>query len=195
MRTSREQTAASHERILATSSRLFREKGIGNVGVSDLMKESGMTHGGFYRHFTSKDALVAQSCEQALAETRCSLQAKADLCSDESALEVLVKAYLSQLHRDSPGQGCAIAAIGMEAVRQGEAPAAAIDQGIELLLQLIEAQLRRSGVQQPIPMAHGVLASMVGAVMLARALRSPDSSNAMLRHARSFILKAAVPAT
>lgn len=189
MRNSREKAAATRDRIVDTASRLYREHGINGIGVSDLMSEAGLTHGGLYKHFESKDALVAEACSSALTQLRTGLARKVAGARDEDALAVLVNAYLTPAHRDHPGHGCAIVALGSEASRSDGPGKTALAEGVTLLLALISEQLARSGVKDPERTAHGALAALVGGLLLARAVEDPARSKAILRDTRDFILR------
>jgi len=190
MRTTREQTAQTRVRIIETAARLYREHGINGIGVADLMKEAGLTHGGFYKHFESKEALIAEACTTALETTRMELARKAELASNEEAIASLVHAYLSRAHSDHPGQGCAIAALGAEAARGEAASKEVMAQGVDELLALINKQLRRSGAKDDAGTAHGVLSSLIGGLLLSRLMDSPAKSKTVLRDTSDFVLKA-----
>src|SRR2546428_10500465 len=109
MRVSRAEAEQNRERIIEVAGRLFRERGFDGIGVADLMKAAGLTHGGFYRHFASKEDLMAQACARALEG---SLDAMRQVTAHDSghALSAVASAYLSPEHRDGPGEGCALAA-------------------------------------------------------------------------------------
>jgi len=109
MKVSKEQMAENRERILDAAAARFRERGFDGIGVADLMKDAGLTHGGFYGHFASKEDLMAQAAARALANAGAGWQALADAAPDE-ALGRIVRSYLSAAHRDHPERGCAIAA-------------------------------------------------------------------------------------
>src|ERR1700740_2198683 len=113
MKVSREQVALNRERIVETAARLFREKGYDGIGVADLMKGAGLTHGGFYGHFASKEDLLAQACAQAMEPAVGRWQAAAQEHPD-TALEKIVHSYLSARHRDHPGRGCSVTALGAD---------------------------------------------------------------------------------
>lgn len=191
MRNSREQTAQTRERIVETAARLYREHGINGIGVADLMKEAGLTHGGFYKHFESKEALIAEACSIALETTRTELLRKTELVSDEEAITTLVHTYLSRAHSEHPGQGCAIAALGAEAARGEAASKEVMAQGVDQLLVIIGKQLQRSGAKDDTATAHGVLSSLIGGLLLSRMMGNPAKSKAVLRDTRDFVLKAA----
>src|SRR5438270_11833799 len=111
MKVSREQAARTRERIIETAARRFRERGYEGIGVADLMKEAGLTHGGFYGHFASKEELIAEASARALTESLARLSDIAERAHDDP-LSAMADAYLSSGHRDDPGDGCLLAALG-----------------------------------------------------------------------------------
>src|SRR5437870_9078504 len=113
MKVSREQAAQNRERILHAAAQLFRERGFEGVGVADLMKEAGLTHGGFYGHFSSKEDLMAQACARASARSR-SLWSKLAERSPQDPLSEIAGVYLTSRHRDNPGEGCLMAALATD---------------------------------------------------------------------------------
>jgi TetR/AcrR family transcriptional regulator, transcriptional repressor for nem operon len=170
MRKSREAAAESRRNIVETAAKLLRERGLG-VGLADIMAAAGLTHGGFYRHFASKEALVAEVLQQALDEKAESLVAR-DGISAREALKAYVALYLSSAHVDNPGKGCPIAALGAEAARSDEA-ARALAAGAEKLAANFAADLNGGSAGDPMEArrrAVAMLASMVGAVVVARAV-------------------------
>jgi TetR/AcrR family transcriptional repressor of nem operon len=170
MRKSREAAAESRRNIVETAAKLLRERGLG-VGLADIMAAAGLTHGGFYRHFASKEALVAEVLQLALDEKAESLVARDGLSARE-ALKAYVALYLSGLHVDNPGKGCPIAALGAEAARSDET-ARALAAGAEKLAANFAADLNGGTADDPIEArrrAVAMLASMVGAVVVARAV-------------------------
>lgn len=170
MRKTREAAAESRRNIVETAAKLLRERGLG-VGLADIMAAAGLTHGGFYRHFASKEALVAEVLQMALDERAESLVARDDLSARE-ALKAYVALYLSELHVDNPGKGCPIAALGAEAARSDES-AKALAAGAEKLAANFAADLSgdfESDPAQARRRALAMLASMVGAVVVARAV-------------------------
>src|SRR4030095_2840074 len=111
MRVSREQAAENRERIVQVAAKLFRERGFDGIGVADLMKAAGLTHGGFYGNFSSKDDLVAEATDRALKELSEYWTGEIEK-APESAFATIVDRYLSEGHRDAPGRGCLVAALG-----------------------------------------------------------------------------------
>src|SRR4029453_1501170 len=120
MKVTREQAAENREPILDAAAQLFRERGFDGIGVADLMKEAGLTHGGFYGHFSSKEDLIAEASARALTRSLADWSKVADRGSgDPRAAGAPV--YLSSRHRDNPGAGCLLAALGPDVSRQGRA--------------------------------------------------------------------------
>jgi TetR/AcrR family transcriptional repressor of nem operon len=141
MRLSREAKAQHHEEITSASAKMLRERGIDRTSVADLMQAVGLTHGGFYRHFRSKDELVASSAAKAFAEVVERFEARTKKRGPKAALTDYVLEYLSHAHRDDPTIGCMISACGAEASRQGEVVREAFTVGISKLLDLAEEGL------------------------------------------------------
>src|SRR5713101_1759329 len=118
MKVTREQAAANREKIVAVASTLFRKHGFDGIGVADIMKTAGLTHGGFYGHFESKDDLAAEACARAL---RLEWWKSAAESSKADGLEAIVTRYLSPQHRSDRSHGCLFAAVGSDIVRQPRA--------------------------------------------------------------------------
>lgn len=188
MKKSREETLQTRQRIIAVASRDFREKGISGVGVADLMQSAGLTHGGFYKHFSSKDALAAEACDAALKDTLSELVQSTSQVDDHHAIQALVTAYLSRAHSLHPEHGCAIAALGSEVIRSDGIVKNTMAMGVENLLSLIRTQLSRQGVSDVDAKAHGVLASLVGGLLLSRAVPTASQSKAILSDTKQFVL-------
>jgi TetR/AcrR family transcriptional repressor of nem operon len=182
MKVTREKAAENRERIIRTAARLFREKGFDGVGVADLMKSAGLTHGGFYGHFVSKSELAATACDSALARSRKRWAAIAEADGGE-ALEKMVRSYLSEAHRDKPGSGCALAALGPDAARQDAAIKRSLTDGLKGLVEILEKVLDGSSEAARHDAALAVMAEMVGAVMLSRMVDDEDMSKAILEAA------------
>lgn len=177
MKVTREQMRANRQRILSEAGRLFRERGFENVGVAEVMRAAGMTHGGFYGHFASKDDLVTQ--------TLAHLFTPRDAGSDP-AIKDFVGAYLSPKHRDSPATGCPTAALSVDAARQGEAARRSLSAGINAQIARTAASLGDASDDRDRLAATGIWAAMVGALVLARAADAP-LSNRILDDAKAWI--------
>ncbi|MEA2429510.1 MAG: TetR/AcrR family transcriptional regulator, transcriptional repressor for nem operon [Thermoleophilaceae bacterium] len=175
MGSSQADKAANHDRIVRTASALIRRDGIDGASVAELMAEAGLTHGGFYRHFDSRDELVAEAVESALAHGSNRTNAAAETGGSD-ALAAIIDGYLSRLHRDKPETGCAVAALPTDIVRSNtrarEAYSAQVRRYIDLL-----AGLTSDGDRDE---AQLVLAALIGGLLLARAVDDRALSDEIL---------------
>jgi TetR/AcrR family transcriptional regulator, transcriptional repressor for nem operon len=177
MRYPPEETAAKHERILNEASRLFRERGFDGVGVAEIMKTADLTHGAFYAHFPSKDALVAEAGVAALGEIE---RRVARAAETDSPLEAFVGRYLSEDHRDRPGNGCALAAFGSDMVRQPEAVREAFTEEFERLVDTLANGLDWPDDADPRKSALQLISTLVGTMILSRAVTNRQLSREIL---------------
>lgn len=184
MKVSREQAAENRERVLQTAARLFREKGVDGVGVAELMQAAGLTHGAFYGQFSSKEELVAEACRWALGKTESyweRLQAR-----EADPLAAIIDAYLSPAHRDDPGRGCALTTLGVEAPRRDPGVRRAVSDGLVNLLARLEGLLpRRLQAARRRRRALALMASLVGGLVLARAVEDETLSAEILAAVRA----------
>ena len=173
--------AESHERIVKIAAEKFREAGIDGIGVADLMKEAGLTHGGFYRHFESRDALVAEAVESALAQGARRLGRVVEKSGErgEEAFAALVDAYLNKQHVDRRRTGCALVALANDVVRSGSRTRAAYTRQVESYFGMFADLLRPLGPEAR-RRAITVLSALVGALALARAVDDEDLSREVL---------------
>src|SRR5258708_23702873 len=179
MKVTRQQAEKNRERVLEVAGRLFREKGFDGVGVADLMKSAGLTHGGFYANFNSKEDLMAESCERSLAKLNEDWNKAADRKNGD-LLRAVVAAYLSTSHRDDPGNGCLIAALGSDVARKSPAVRHSVTEGVRPFLELLtRATPGRTRVASR-RRALVIYASLVGAMALARAVDDPALSKGIL---------------
>ena len=183
----------TRERILRAAARAIRKHGYEGVGVADVMKEAGLTHGGFYAHFASRDALLAAAVGQAGAESTENLNRAIAAAKPGEELMALVDTYLDERHVTAAehGLGCAIAAAGSEVPRQQAEVRRAAARRIKDLIGFVERQFPEWGKSAAHEKALGVVASMVGALMLARAVDDPQLSKAIRKSARELIRGAA----
>src|SRR3954451_713183 len=183
----------TRERILRAAARAIRKHGYEGVGVADVMKEAGLTHGGFYAHFESRDALVAAAVEQAGAESNERLSRAVASAKPGEELFALVDAYLSDRHVVAPedGRGCTIAAAGSEVPRQQPQVRRAAGRRIKELIGLLERQFPDWGKSAAHEKAMALTATMVGALLLARAADDPQLSRSIRKAARELIRGAA----
>jgi TetR/AcrR family transcriptional regulator, transcriptional repressor for nem operon len=190
MRVSRQKAAENRERIIEAAGALFREKGFDRVGVADIMKAADLTHGGFYGHFESKDDLTAQASERAMARAATNWgKIVADAPSNPYA--ALLKHYLSQRHRDDPGQGCAFAALSGDAARCGKPVRTAFAEGLERLIDIVAKTVPSRSKAVRRRRAVAAVAELVGALILSRAVEDLSLSDEILDSARHELLDAA----
>jgi TetR/AcrR family transcriptional regulator, transcriptional repressor for nem operon len=192
MKVSRVQAAENRERIIASAARLFREKGFDGVGVADIMADAGLTHGGFYGHFASKDDLIAQACTHAMGESEARWTRHNERESGQT-LKDIVGRYVSARHRDDPGHGCTWAALGGELARQDGRTRATATEGLRMQLDLLEPSVRGRTAAERRRKALATYAEMVGAVMLARAVNDAALSAEILEAAVADIAEGAPP--
>jgi TetR/AcrR family transcriptional repressor of nem operon len=189
MKVSRAEAAQNRERIIETAAKLFRERGFDGIGVAELMKSAGLTHGGFYGNFASKEDLMAQACARALEGSLDSMRALVEH-DGGNPLSVAASAYLNPEHRDRPGEGCVMAALGAEAARHGSPVRAAFTQGVrpmvDMLTRLAPGKSKRAKREK----ALAIYASMVGALVLARAVDDAELSEEILQSALASIIRA-----
>src|SRR3954453_13643525 len=134
MKVSREQAAENRARVVEVAGRLFREKGFEGIAVAEIMKGAGLTHGGFYHQFGSKNELAAEACAQVLSEQAAGWR---KLAAGDGPLGTLVNSYLSARHRDGAGRGCAIACLAAEAVRQPATVRATFTRGLRDFIEVL----------------------------------------------------------
>jgi TetR/AcrR family transcriptional repressor of nem operon len=179
MRVSKEQAAKNRERILEATSRLIRERGISGVGVDALAEAAGMTHGSLYSQFGSKERLVEEAVAYAIA-------AKGQEVPEVFALTDYVSEYLSAAHRDEPGSGCPFAALCCEMPRQSAGVRERFTSGVRDAIALLSGRMEsRLKPRQREEKAMATVASLVGALVLARAVNDPKLSDDILRATRS----------
>jgi len=167
VKVSREQAAANRERVIDVASRLFREKGFDGVSVADVMKAAGLTHGGFYGQFDSKNHLAAEACNRAAAGAARKWTAVADEAGAE-AFDALVRLYLAPERVAAPGTGCVFAALGPEAARQDKSVRRVLDKGLEVLLGVLMRAIPGRSAPERRKRAIAAMSEMVGAMVLAR---------------------------
>lgn len=187
MRVSKAQADANRARIVETAGRLFREKGYDGIGVADLMKEAGLTHGGFYGHFASKEDLAAAATAQGFAEMRAYME-KMIAQDPAAAFERIVRNYLSDAHRATPGRGCVAAALGPEAGRHSAPVQAAMTEGVTLLLALLARIAPGATDAAREAKALSALTEMLGALVLARSVGEGAFADTILKSAEARIL-------
>ena len=169
MKVSREQAALNRERIVEVAARLFREKGYDGIGVADLMKNAGLTHGGFYGHFASKEDLMIEACQHALNTSLQGWQARVEQ-DPQQALPAIIDNYLTPKHRDQPGGGCPAAAMGVDVARMSPGARPVFTQATQQQFALLASLLPEGTPEQRRQQAIATFAAMVGAIVLARSV-------------------------
>ncbi len=178
---------ASHERILEAAARAIRRSGYDGAGVADIMKEAGLTHGGFYAHFDSRDAMLAEAADRAGAESVAAQERLAASAPPEDALRTLVEAYLAREQVERAETGCPIAALGSEMPRQAPEVRRAATRRIKEFIDLVGRHSPNWGQPGGHEHALATTATMVGALVLARAVDDPILSDSMLEAARQSL--------
>lgn len=190
MRVSREKAQRNRVTIVNVAAEMFREKGFNGVGIADIMKNAGLTHGGFYGQFQSKEQLEAEASEAAMTATRQNWRAA---LADESGepLRALADFYLTENHRDHPKSGCLFAALAADTARSGPQVKKALSEGLSDHLELIEQSLIREGEAPKVARqkALAALSMLVGALSLSRAVNNQALSKEILDAARALIFK------
>ncbi len=188
MRRSREDAAATRERIVETASHEFRVNGIAESGLADVMKTAGLTHGGFYKHFESKTQLISEAIALAFDQILDELEAAIDGKAPKAALATLVQQYLSPGLRDHVEGSCPLSAIGTELRRSDPKTRETVLKGMQRLISLIASQLTDLSPLQAKARAHGIAAAMVGGIVLSRLAHNKTLAGSILRDTRDFIL-------
>jgi len=170
----------THERIVETAARAIRRSGYNGTSVADIMKEAGLTHGGFYAHFASREAMLAEAADRAGAESVALSARIAATAKPEQALQALIHAYLSKEHVKSVEMGCPIAALGSEMPRQAPEVRRAATRRIKEMIDVVARQLPDWGQPAAHERALATVATSVGALLLARAVDDPKLSDALL---------------
>ncbi|MET9128218.1 MULTISPECIES: TetR/AcrR family transcriptional regulator, partial [unclassified Streptomyces] len=174
---SQAEKAATRARVLQLASRKIRTEGVTRPGVAELMNEAGLTHGGFYKHFASRDDLITQAAAAALAEGTAKMQRSARK-NEQDPRAGLIDAYLAKRHRDTPDTGCALVSLGAAAGRDDSQFKDAYEKQVRTYLELIEGLDDSEDARAE---AMVTLSALVGAVLMARAVADQDFSNELLQ--------------
>ncbi len=187
MRVSREQAAENRRRIVEAAARLFRERGFERVGIAEIMQAAGLTHGGFYGHFRSKEALAREACRTAIDRATESWRTRA-AGRPEAPLAALAAAYLTTRHRDATGPGCIHAALAADVARLDDPE---LRHAFTAGLAGLAGVLAEAGTEADDPArqagALARLSTMIGALVLARTVDDPALSDRILAAARAAV--------
>jgi TetR/AcrR family transcriptional repressor of nem operon len=184
MRKSREEAAQTRKRIVTAAAREFRKNGIVATGLNDLMKAAGLTHGGFYKHFESKDQLVTEACAEAVEKII------EFLTNAAAGGTPAAEAYLSTSHRDNPSAGCPLSAIGSELGRNDEKTRAVATEGFLKLVDIMAGQFGKAKRADARRKALVAVSTMIGALTMSRMVTDPELSAEILREAKKSLSKA-----
>src|SRR5438876_2334733 len=187
MRVNRVQAAENRETVINVASRLFREHGFDGIGLKDLMKGAGLTQGAFYKQFASKDDLAAQASRRAMASAFNRLSAAAAANPDDP-LGAVIALYLSTEHREERMDGCPVAALGSDAARQGADVKASFEAGIREYLEMLGHWTGEPDGEDSTDKAMAILSTMVGALVLSRAVNNKRLSKRFLQPAAKDVL-------
>ena len=192
MRVSKQKAAHNREEILTSAARHFREAGIGATGVDSIAEDAGLTHGGLYSQFGSKQAIVAEAVRFALAKSKRAWQRAAQGKPGKKALSDIVTYYLSRAHRDSAGRGCLIAALSCDIAREPATVRRAFTSGLRDALELLAGLMPDETPARRDEEAMAAFACMVGAVILARAVNDEALSRRILKSAARRVERDAI---
>ena len=187
MKRSKLEAAETRRRIVKTAATEFRREGINATGLNDVMTAAGLTHGGFYRHFASKDQLIAEACAAALDSLPDPNEGPACPALRQDGLDAILAEYLSADHRDNPSEGCVFAGLGSELARSDEGTRAAATEGVLKLVAIFAHHYRRTNAETAKARALVAVSAMIGAVTLSRIVTDPKLSAAILRNTRKHL--------
>jgi TetR/AcrR family transcriptional regulator, transcriptional repressor for nem operon len=184
MRYPARETAEKHEQILNAAARLFRERGFAGAGVAEIMKAAGLTHGAFYAHFPSKGELAAEALARAFAQSEDRIYASAAAAT--SPKQAFLDSYLSSAHRNRPGEGCAIAALGPEIARD-PAVRGPFTAEVKRMIARMAERFESEDEEESRRDAIHLLAAAVGAMIMARAVDDPVLSEEIISSVRESL--------
>jgi len=179
---------ASHERIVSVAARAIRRSGYDGTGVADIMKEAGLTHGAFYAHFASREAMLAEAATRACAESAAVVAGVAAGSPPEQAMAAMMRTYLSPEHREQVEMGCPLAALGSETPRQAPEVRRATTRHIKEMVDFVARQSPDWGQPAAHERALATVATMVGTLLLARVVDEPALADSFCEAALNQLL-------
>jgi len=191
MRVSKEKAAQNREQILTAAARLFREQGIGATGVDSITDDAGLTHGAVYSQFGSKEAIAAEAVRLALTRSKHLWDRMAERRGKKKVFPAIVARYLSAAHRDHAGQGCVIAAIGSEIARQPRSVRDSFTHEFKHSLEYLADLMRENDSARSTEDAIAAFVSMVGALIIARAVNDETLSDLILKSTAKRVVQRA----
>jgi TetR/AcrR family transcriptional repressor of nem operon len=190
MRRSKQEKQRTHTRIVEAAARQFRAAGIQGTGIDELMRQAGLTHGGFYTHFRQKEALVVEACAAGFAQTQQRLTHAVQTAPATGPIPAIVNGYLCTGHRDHPEEGCVLPTLAAEIARSSPEVRAAFTQIYRRFLEYLDTCLPVTAQTHPTDEALVLLAGLVGTMLLARAIDDAELSERLLRVNREFYAQA-----
>ncbi len=187
MKISKEQAQKNRQQIIDVASQLFRERGFDGIGVADLMRAAGFTHGGFYGHFESKEALMVAACQHAFDEA--ASRWKKQSGASPLPLKSIATKYCSKQHRDNPGKGCPVAALAVPVASQNEEVRSAFTDNFKLSIEFLVSAMEASDEGEARRRAIAAWSLLVGSVILSRAVNEPKLSDQILTVGADFANK------
>ena len=188
MRYSKEHKQETHARIVKKASVRLREKGAHGIGVADLMKEAGLTHGGFYAHFDSREALVIEAFAYAMDRSTERWRKIAEETPADKRLSTIVENYLTPVHRDDPGHGCAVPTLGAEIARESPKTRKAFTAKLEQMIDMMADQILDVPRKAARKQAMAALATMMGTLVLSRIAGNGEFSDEILSAGREAVV-------
>ncbi|MEJ0025908.1 MAG: TetR/AcrR family transcriptional regulator [Rhizomicrobium sp.] len=177
----------THKALLKAAAVELREKGPDRLSVAGVMKSAGLTHGGFYAHFKSKDALVNETLADVFARSRHRVERLLEGLPPKHALATYIDFYVGERHRDDPANGCPVTALNSDMPRQSKRIRAAFEAGLKSLVDMLARRMTAAGVADAEQLAPSILSAMAGAVALSRSISDRSLSDEMLASTRSGI--------
>jgi TetR/AcrR family transcriptional repressor of nem operon len=187
MRYDAEHKQKTRAKVLEVAAKAIRQDGPDRVGVASVMAEAGLTHGGFYAHFKSKDELIAAAIGQMFDESRAKLEREMEGHAPAEGLAAYIDFYLSTKHRDARGAGCPMAALASDLPRLPEDTRLQFAEGARRLTETMTGKLTAMGYPDPQAFARSIVSELVGALSLARVETDPKRSDAILASSRELL--------
>ena len=188
MRYSREHKAQTHAKIVKRASVKLRERGAHGIGVADLMKDAGLTHGGFYAHVPSREALVIEAFTHAMDRSTEHWKKLSEATPPEKRLAKIVNSYLAPLHRDDPGHGCAVPTLGAEIARESARTRKVFSSRMSRMIDMLTSQIQSASPRAARKQAIAAMATMIGALVMSRIAGSGEFSDEILAAGRDVVI-------
>ncbi|WP_174300813.1 TetR/AcrR family transcriptional regulator [Caulobacter sp. S45] len=189
MRYDAEHKARTREKVLDEAVRAIRQEGPGQIGVAGVMQRAGLTHGGFYAHFDSRDELVLAAVQRMFADAQDTFRRVIEGLPPREALRTYVRFYLSRAHRDARDTGCPLPLLSSDLPRMGEPARQRFEEGVARLTGLLRDLLDETGRPDAGSLAGSALSEMIGALSLSRAVSDRAQSDAILLRSREAVLE------